>query len=192
MFPPCLSRAEPSTQSSSFLFMVPLWSPCRSRSLSLMLSVNEAARIVPGVIKRRHGVHAELEGSSSSAATVLAFLPPCNRKLRSHAQFRLGFTSWVRGEEGEGNTGRHCQEVACPFTVISASVVLSVLQQVSHCFVMIEIWWQFLIVSHLRYYFFTLSPAKLSCTVCRWFIVSQAVLTRLTRFVVALTNFTFH
>lgn len=127
--PRCLAKAELPTQSSSFLSMVQLWSPCGSRSLSLMLSVNEAACIVPGVMRRHHDLHAELEGSSSSAA-VLACLAPCNRELRSHAHFQRRFASWVR-EEGEGCTGRHCQEVACPFTVISASVELTHLHQIS-------------------------------------------------------------
>lgn len=87
-----------------------------------MLSVNEAACIVPGAMKRRHGLQTELLEGSSSSAAALAFLPPCNRKRRSHARVQLP-GSEEKG--GEGCTGRHSQEVACLFTVISASAALS-------------------------------------------------------------------
>lgn len=95
---PCFSEAEPLTQSSLFLFTVPLWSHCRSRSVSLMLSVNEVACIVPGATKGRHALHTELQRSSSAA--VLASLPPCNG-TQVPRSFSTS-TSWVRGERGRG------------------------------------------------------------------------------------------
>lgn len=143
--PPCLSKAELLTQCTEPLFMDPLWSLCRSRSLGLMLSVNEVAHIVPGAKKGRHGPRTALEGSSSSSpAAALAFLPPCNRKPASHAYFQLCLRFLGQRRKGEGCTGRHCQEVACPFTVISANAVLSYLHQIYGCFVVVVIWQQLL------------------------------------------------
>lgn len=66
-----------------------------------MLSVNEAACIVPGVRERRPGLHNELQGSSSSAG-ALAFLPPCNRKVRSHAHFQLRLRFLGQRKKGGG------------------------------------------------------------------------------------------
>lgn len=100
--PPCLSKAEFLTQSTPSLFMVQLWSHRRSRSLSLMLSVNEVACIVPGAMKGRRGLRTELEGFSSSSAATLAFLPPCNRKPRSHAQFQLRLRFLGQRRKGGG------------------------------------------------------------------------------------------
>ena len=141
--PPCLSTYE-LTQSSPLLFMVPLWSHCRSRSLSLMLSVNEVVCNVPGSRGESDiGLHTELEGSSSSSsspsfsssATLTFLTAPVTEDSGPTLIFIFNFflnstcASWVRREKGEGCTGRHWQEVASPFTVISASAVLSCLPQ---------------------------------------------------------------
>lgn len=126
--PPCLSKAELPTQSSPFPFMVPLWSHCRSRSLSLMLSVNEVACIVPAAMMRRHGLYAS--SSSTAAAAALAFFTTEKYDRKLIFIFNSVCASWVRREEkrreGAGGwfTGRLCQEVALAFTVISANAML--------------------------------------------------------------------
>lgn len=102
--PPCLSKAELPTQSTLSLFMVPLWSHCRSRSLSLMLSVNEVACIVPGAMKRRHG-----PALSWRALLLLLLLQPRSPFYRPVTEnpgptliFSSACASWVRGERGGG------------------------------------------------------------------------------------------
>lgn len=149
--PPCLSKAELLTQSSPFLFMVPLWSHCRSRSLILMLSVNEAACIVHGVMKRRHDLHTVLEGFFFLCTRARLFYRPVTENSGHTLTFN-SCASWVRGERGDGCTGRRSQEVACPFTVISASAALSYLHQISDCFVVV-IWQQLLTVRHIQFWF---------------------------------------
>lgn len=158
--PPCLSKAELLTQSSPFLFMVPLWSHCRSRSLILMLSVNEAACIVHGVMKRRHDLHTVLEGFFFLCTRARLFCRPVTENSGHTLTFNsCACASWVRGERGDGCTGRRSQEVACPFTVISASAVLSYLHQISDCFVVV-IWQQLLTVRHLQFWFWILSRIR--------------------------------
>ena len=118
--PPCLSKLR--TQSSPFLFIAPLWSQCRSRSLSLMLSVNEAA--LHCATKRRHGLQTAPEALfffCFFCSRALPFYRPVTENSRPTLAFDfLG----QRRKEG-GCTGRHCQEVACLFTVISASAARS-------------------------------------------------------------------
>lgn len=61
---------------TSFFFTVPLWRHCRSRSLILMLSVNEEAVIVRGVMKRRPDLRLARGLFSSSAAALTSFYRP--------------------------------------------------------------------------------------------------------------------
>ena len=143
------------------LFTVSLWSHCRSRSLSLMLSVNEAACIVPADMKRRHDLHT-MRFSSSAAAITLLFLFFQNQKLRSYAHFHLMHFLGQRRRWGGGGacTGRHCQEVACPFNVISASgAVLSYLHHIFDGFVVV-IWQQLLTNRHLQFWLVDALPNK--------------------------------
>lgn len=101
-----------------------------------MLSVNEEAVIVRGVTKRRPDLHAELEASFP----LLQLHSHLFTALKQIAQVAHAYASWVRGEGGGqrgGCTGRRSQEVACPFTVISASAALFYLHQISGCFVVV-------------------------------------------------------
>ena len=67
------------TQSSPVPVTVPLWSHCRSRSLSLMLSVNEGACIVPGAMKRGTWCPHWAAGLFfSGLAFFIFFTKPCN------------------------------------------------------------------------------------------------------------------
>lgn len=101
--PPCLSKAD--TKLPIPFFSRPHFEAIEEvGQFSLMLSVNEAACIVPGVMKRRRGLHAEPEDSSSSsaAAAALAFLPPCDSKHRSHAHFQLRLRFLGQRRKGGG------------------------------------------------------------------------------------------
>lgn len=99
-----------------------------------MLSVNEVTCIVPGATTRRRGLPTELKGSSS---TALAFF--CYRPVTLNSGPTLIFIFLGQRRKGEGCTGRHCQEVACPFTVISARSVRS--NSLIHPAYRSALWW---------------------------------------------------
>lgn len=67
-------------------------------------------------MKRRRDLHSALEASSSTAAASF-HRPETENSGRTRLHF-LGQRSevvWGREGKGDGCTGRHSQEVACPF-----------------------------------------------------------------------------
>lgn len=94
---------------------------------------------VLGVVRTRRA-------ALSLQQAFLFFLPPCNRQLRSHA-----YASGVRGEKGVGCTGRLCQEVACPFTVIVTfcALLFFYLPQISGSFVVAGRCYKMALIQHI-------------------------------------------